>query len=322
MTFSDVARRIRVEDLLCVLEAVILGALALAGWNAAAAMPEDQYWLLNFILLPVAILCFISSMRYAIGSDPSSTGARFVHEVFGVIRDWFPFAVFLIFYAVFLSNVWQRISPATFDRQLLQIDRRLFGETPAVVWQAWVTPGRTEFFSLCYFLHLILPPFVASVCYRRNLRLFREFLLAIMIAGFIGMVLYALVPAIGPATAFPELFHTDLHGRTMRGVTEFVDRARAPRDAFPSLHVAVSAIVLYYGFRRSRWLLLILLPLVTGNWISTLYLRYHYFVDVIAGWAGAALGIAIAAALMRAELALKREIPTLPERPPSHAHKL
>jgi hypothetical protein len=43
-------------------------------------------------------------------------------------------------------------------------------------------------------------------------------------------------------------------------------------------------------------------------------------VDVMAGWADAALGIAIAAALMRAEAALKREIPTLPEQPPSPAH--
>jgi hypothetical protein len=40
----------------------------------------------------------------------------------------------------------------------------------------------------------------------------------------------------------------------------------------------------------------------------------------MAGWADAALGIAIAAALMRAEAALKREIPTLPEQPPSPAH--
>ena len=48
-----------------------------------------------------------------------------------------------------------------------------------------------------------------------------------------------------------------------------------------------------------------MLPLVLANWLSTLYLRYHYLVDVIAGWLTAAVSIVLAGWILRAEAALR-----------------
>ena len=45
----------------------------------------------------------------------------------------------------------------------------------------------------------------------------------------------------------------------------------------------------------------LMLPLVMGNWMATVYLRYHYMIDVIAGWAAAAIAYAVADALLRLE---------------------
>lgn len=43
-------------------------------------------------------------------------------------------------------------------------------------------------------------------------------------------------------------------------------------------------MTLYYAVRfRERILLAVLIPAVTGLIISTVYLRYHYVIDVIAG---------------------------------------
>jgi membrane-associated phospholipid phosphatase len=52
---------------------------------------------------------------------------------------------------------------------------------------------------------------------------------------------------------------------------------------FPSLHVGISFVVWLYAFRNSRKLFWILSPLVLSLFVSTIYLRYHYLIDVVAG---------------------------------------
>jgi membrane-associated phospholipid phosphatase len=62
-------------------------------------------------------------------------------------------------------------------------------------------------------------------------------------------------------------------------------------DVWPSLHCSVSAFILGFAWRHHRaefrWLLL---P-VFGLWFSTLYLHYHYFIDVLSGFALAAFAL-------------------------------
>jgi len=106
---------------------------------------------------------------------------------------------------------------------------------------------------------------------------------------------------VGPGVAFPDLFDFDVKGELFRPLTDWMDVVRAPRDVFPSLHVAVSAIVLYYGARRGRLHFWILLAFVAANWVSTIYLRYHYFIDVVAGWITAVLAIWISIKLLKVE---------------------
>jgi membrane-associated phospholipid phosphatase len=219
----------------------------------------------------------------------------------GSIRDWLPFFVFLLSYETFRTGIWRLILVEDRDAGLLRLDRRLFGETPAILLQGLVTPGLSNAMAVFYFLHLVLPPVLALLLYRRRRALFREFLLAVLVAGCLGSVGYIAVPATGPGAAFPQLFAIPLSGDLYDPVTRSLDIARAPRDVFPSLHVGISSLVLWYGFRRSRATGLVLLPLALGNWASTLYLRYHYLVDVFAGWITAALAAALAGWLLRLE---------------------
>ncbi len=66
-------------------------------------------------------------------------------------------------------------------------------------------------------------------------------------------------------------------------------------DAFPSGHTAVALVSLFYaGKFRERVLFGILVPCVAALIVSTVYLRYHYVIDVIAGIALAAVTIFIA----------------------------
>jgi membrane-associated phospholipid phosphatase len=75
-----------------------------------------------------------------------------------------------------------------------------------------------------------------------------------------------------------------------------LERAGKMRDVFPSGHAAIALMVQFYYFRwfgrRGFWLL----PLTCALLISTVYLGYHYAIDVIAGAGLAAFCLTISAA--------------------------
>ena len=59
--------------------------------------------------------------------------------------------------------------------------------------------------------------------------------------------------------------------------------------AFPSSHVAVATLVLYYTVRYARSAAWFVGPLVLSLILSTVYCGYHYAIDVLAGLATVAL---------------------------------
>jgi membrane-associated phospholipid phosphatase len=306
MSSNRSAAQLRAEDLLTL--SAIGGLLLFARGRAAlmhARIDDMAWWELSFVVFPATLLVFILALRYAFGN--LLTLNTTLRRAATVIRDWMPFALFIVIYETFRSKIWLVILPHDRDSELLAIDRWMLHETPAVTMQSWISAPLTNLMAIAYFLHLVLPPVLALSLYFRGLIFFRRFLLAIFVGGIIGFIGYIAVPAVGPAVAFPQLFHTSLGSEFADPVLGVIDAARAPRDCFPSLHVALSTIVLWYGARNGRRWFWALLPLVLANWVSTMYLRYHYAVDILAGWACAALAIAIGALLLRVEASFQRD---------------
>ena len=61
-------------------------------------------------------------------------------------------------------------------------------------------------------------------------------------------------------------------------------------DVFPSLHVGVSLYLWLTLLKDQRSIAVGIAPLVFLLWVSTLYLRYHYLTDTLAG---AALAVTV-----------------------------
>jgi urea transporter len=113
----------------------------------------------------------------------------------------------------------------------------------------------------------------------RALQVFDAVFLAFA-AGFLG---YLLVPAVGPKDAFPSLFTSALNGGVVTRVNaEVVARGGAVYDAFPSLHILITVVLLDLDFRHARRRFWMMFPVVTGLAVSTVYFRYHYAVDLLA----------------------------------------
>ncbi len=75
------------------------------------------------------------------------------------------------------------------------------------------------------------------------------------------------------------------------------------RDCFPSLHTAHTTVVLVFAWRWSARRLSRSSADRAGLYVSTIYLRMHYAVDVLAGFVTAAIAVRLGPRLERQETA-------------------
>jgi membrane-associated phospholipid phosphatase len=183
------------------------------------------------------------------------------------------------------------------DSTLIALDQRLFGFQASVALQRFVTPALTSWMEFAYVFHLFNIPIVACFIYVYRPRArFREMMAGLLMVSFFGLLGYILVPAIGPLYTLSGHYTVPLSTplAALNREMEFMDFARIRRDVFPSLHVAISFVVWLYTWRNSKRLFWILSPIILSLWISTVYLRYHYLVDCLAGLLLAPLSYALA----------------------------
>lgn len=191
-----------------------------------------------------------------------------------------------------LGTVMSRLDAVSCDAGLLRADRWLFGETPAVSCGRWVTPVLTDVLSGCYlsFLPAVLLVFVITLS-RPGVAGFRLYdgLFGVYALGFLG---YTLVPAAGPHLAMPEAFSIPLEGGFLSALNASVIGSGSNHvDVFPSLHTAVTLFLMGWLWPRQRRLFWVLVFPAAGILTSTIYLRYHYAVDVAAGLCLAGIGL-------------------------------
>ena len=194
-----------------------------------------------------------------------------------------------------MRGVVPAFNPTLYDRTLQAIDHALIGQNLSVRLQTWVSPTLTEVMSLCYML--LMPYLLFSLMWylRGELSSARRFYVGLFSVYAIGFMGYTLLPAHGPYLAMPDQFHVPLDGGLITDLNrQMVLQGSNRVDVFPSLHCAASAYMLLFDYRYKRWRFwLYVLPCI-GLWLSTLYLRYHYFIDLMSGFVLALIGLAIA----------------------------
>jgi membrane-associated phospholipid phosphatase len=183
------------------------------------------------------------------------------------------------------------VNPRSLDQELYHFDLQYFGVEPAVYLDRFVTPTTTEWFAFFYFSYfLVLALHVLPILFiSRNSRALAEFALGMIIMFCIGHTLYMLVPGYGPYRAMPEVFaHRLSPGIWWNTTTDLVARSGAQKDIFPSLHTAAPTFLALFAFhRRAELPYKYTWPVVTffaaNIIIATMFLRWHYVIDVIAG---------------------------------------
>jgi hypothetical protein len=182
------------------------------------------------------------------------------------------------------------LQPRLLDAQLLQLDRALFGETPAIALDRFVTPASVEWFAFFYYAYfaLIGSHLIGTLIFDRGRRQY-ELLLGAAVVVAVGHTLYTVVPGAGPHAYCAGMFHHALIGGAWWGrVEEAVSANGAMLDIFPSLHTAVPTLIALHGFRhrqrapfRQTWRPIAFA--VVNIVIATVFLRWHYAADLLAG---------------------------------------
>jgi membrane-associated phospholipid phosphatase len=144
-----------------------------------------------------------------------------------------------------------------------------------------------QFFYVNFFW--IAPSASLILLARRRRPEFRATTMAIMTCFYLGYFLYVVFPAAPPRLVLVSQFTKNLYG-----YPQFFSKLNADafallpvdsRAAFPSLHTAISLTMLVSSWRFLRTWFWIASPFVLGLWVSTIYLRHHYVVDLLAGFA-------------------------------------
>ena len=195
------------------------------------------------------------------------------------------------------------LQPDLMDHRLLSIDLWLLGTTPSVWMQAWNTRPIVEWLSFFYYTHffVLIVMLVPALFFGRGRRL-HELMAGGMLIIAAGHFLYTLVPGVGPYATLS--FDQALAGGFWWNQVEVtVATAGAQLDIFPSLHTAWPAYFTLHTFAnrdyppfRVMWPVLGFIAI--NIIIATMFLRWHWFIDVAVGLllAFAARGFAVAVA--------------------------
>jgi membrane-associated phospholipid phosphatase len=236
----------------------------------------------------------------------SASTARPANRVLDFLRHFYPVILYAAFYreTASLNQIGYR---GYLDPFFYRLDEQLFGFAPSFTFmERFPTRLASEVFYGAYFSYYVMIFGVGLALYLRNRRQFDHYIAVTSFVFYVCYVAYIFMPVIGPRIYYPEFVHFTLPADAMPAhvpifpaavesgvfyrIMEFVyDHFEAPGAAFPSSHVAIAVVTVYFSFRylrTIRWVHLVMAVLLC---LSTVYCRYHFVVDVIAGLLTAAL---------------------------------
>ncbi|UQA62363.1 phosphatase PAP2 family protein [Polyangium aurulentum] len=206
-----------------------------------------------------------------------------------------------------LRDLLPVIRPDSVDAALLEIDIALFGAEPSLVLEALNVRPVVEWFSFFYFSYFFIGGtyMLFAVWLTRPSKHTTAFAIGTLMVFCIGQLGYMAVPGYGPHQFLASQFHGPVNGGFFwKCVWDTVQAGSAMKDIFPSLHTAVPTWFTLYAWNcskddpRWKWPARITGFFAANIIFSTVFLRWHYAIDVVAG-----LTLAITAGVVAPRLA-------------------
>ena len=249
------------------------------------------WWIIIIANLAAALLVCV------LAYGARSADLRILHW----IHDWaaFPLVVFTF------KQLYFMIGPIhqgrDFDALLIAIDRWLFRVNPTEWLAGFSNPYLTEALQIAYSLFYVFFIAVGLELYlSHDLSRFRFFSFTVVYGFFISYAGYFFLPAAGPRFTLHDFsrINVELPGLYLTpalrwfinacesihpGVSNGVALASAQRDVFPSGHTMMTLVAIILAYKYKLKIRQVVLFVGAMLIIATVYLRYHYLIDVVAG---------------------------------------
>jgi membrane-associated phospholipid phosphatase len=231
------------------------------------------------IRVGVAILFLLLAWMHNTGQNP----------VIGCIRYFLPFALLSYWYPetfYFNSFIFDNS-----DHHFVKADQVLFACQPSLEFskhipQAWFS----ELMYFGYFSYYFIFFGTALWCYIYRKESVNRAIFVFVCSFYLFYIVFAILPVVGPQFYFTPPLNEVPDGYVFCGIMRFLQATgEKPTGAFPSSHVGITFTVVIFVIRHCRVLLKYVLPLFLILVLSTVYIKAHYLVDVIGGFAAVAI---------------------------------
>ena len=200
------------------------------------------------------------------------------------LLDWHPILLF-----PFLYKEVELLAAGLGDWRLTEaipaLEATLFSGQPSLyLSERWSSVAVSEYLHFCYVSYVLVIPGVCGYWYATGRRAaFQEVILLLAVTMFGSYLFFILFPVDSPYYRSGRLgpplagnFFFDL-------VHEMSSRGGARGGAFPSAHVSGAVVTWLVAWRHQRRLALLLAPIIGGLVVATVYGRFHYALDTVAG---------------------------------------
>ncbi|HAB51699.1 MAG TPA: hypothetical protein DCE80_05940 [Ignavibacteriales bacterium] len=244
----------------------------------------------TFIVLNLLTIIFVFLLAY--------TAETYRYKILRIIHYLYLIPLVLLTFKEIYFLI-RPLRPNDYDQLLINIDRWLFGVDPTVFLYKFSHPVITEILQIIYGMFYFLPIILGLVLLKKRRLIEADFAIFTIIFGFfLSYIGYFALPAIGPRFTLHDFQNenAELPGllltNFLREVTNTVESIPpgtlnpeniVQRDVFPSGHTMITLVVIYLSIKlksRSRFFLI---PAGTLLIFATVYLRYHYVIDLIGG---------------------------------------
>ena len=205
-------------------------------------------------------------------------------KIVRILCDFSPiFFIFVIF--EMLGWITPYVRP-DIDTLLIRTDLAIFGVNPTVWLERFFIPWVADVLVLAYLSYYFIPLILIIVLYfKGNKKEFSTTVTTLLLGYYLCFAAYIAMPAVGPRFTLASLQHVPLRGGAISDWAFNTLNALEgnQRDCFPSGHTQTVLISLWFAFKYKRPFFWVCLPVASALIFSTVYLRYHYVIDVIAG---------------------------------------
>jgi len=205
------------------------------------------------------------------------------NRILHFVRNFYPLILLGFFYSE--TDYYNNLLFENFDPLLIRIEELLFGTQLSLEFSQQIPfQWFSELMHFGYFSYYLMTLGIPLLFYIKAPKYFEKSMFIIVLSFCFYYIFFILFPVIGPQFYFPVEQRAVPNGFIFHQIMNIViETGETQTGAFPSSHVGMAVLFLILiGKHFKKWLY-ILVPLVIVLTASTVYIKAHYAIDIIAG---------------------------------------